>query len=253
VDTTARPKRDTRRGQLTRLPDQPAPRVPDPARRLSERAFAALARRRGGRAFHPRGTSFEAHLEPLPGREGSPLPFVPARPWPSLVRLSKAAGLPPHLPDVHGLAVRLTDLHGPGRSQDLLLASSGQAPVLRHLLVPTRGFTHRRFSSLLMYRWRGRLVLIGARYAGGAARIRLDEVVEAAAAGVLTFDLGVATLLGRWVPVARLNLRRPLLAAASEALRFHPWNTAPTLVPVGPLNHLRAPAYEASQRTATSE
>jgi hypothetical protein len=56
VDTTARPERDTRRGHLTRLPDPPAPRVPDLARRLTERAFAALARR-GGRAFHPWNTA----------------------------------------------------------------------------------------------------------------------------------------------------------------------------------------------------
>lgn len=238
----------------SRAPDgtPPRPRVPAPVRATTEAAFAAMAKVRGARPFHPRGASFTATLRV---RDGSPLPFLDAAPHLALVRLSNAAGLPAWSPDVLGLAIRIPYAAGAGRPQDLLLASSGHPPGVRHLLVPARGFDTACWSSLLLYRHRGELLVVGARFTGPPPRrpLRLADVERAAADGALRFVLSVCAPFGPWRPVAELDVHDRLPALASAGLRFNPWNTCPDLRPVGPLNHLRAAAYEAAQRTATSE
>lgn len=230
----------------------PHPRVPGPLRAVTHATFAALARLRDARPLHPRGMSFTATLIP---RAEQPLAFLGHEPRPALVRCSNAAGMPAWLPDVFGLGIRIPNaVHD--RPQDFLLASAGNAPGTRHLLIPARGYnTAHRYSSLLLYRHDGRLRLIGARYSGPALQqpLQLANLQRAAQDDALVFTLSECTPTGRWQPVAELRLRDRLPASASRRLRFHPWNCAPELRPVGPLNHLRASAYTASQRTATSE
>ena len=230
----------------------PRPRVPASVRTVTETLFSALARLRSARPFHPVGRSFTATLTPIVG-QGPDFLGVDARP--ALVRFSNAAGLPPRFPDVLGLAVRIPDGAGPGRPQDLLLSSSSDPPVLRHLLCPARGFSTPRYSSLLLYRHGGALELIGARYRHPSPRhpLRLADLDRAAAEEALTFTLDRCTPTGAWRPFALLQAHTRLSPTDSRRLRFHPWNTAVQLRPVGVINHLRAPAYEASQRTATSE
>ena len=235
-------------------PPQPAsgrPAVWPPARWVIEAVFTGLARALHARAFHPRGLSFIATLHAEAAAD--PLPFLAAPRQEGLVRLSKAVGLPSGAPDLYGLALRVPDVYGTGRHQDVLLTSAGQRPLLRHVVMPTRGFDRPRYSSVLTYRHHSRLVLLGAHYAGPARRLQLADLQDAAIRGQLVFELSAAGLTGPWQPVARLVLERPMPADASEQLRFHPWNTAAALRPAGLVNRLRAPAYEASQRTATSE
>ena len=241
----------TGRASASPPPAPGAPLVWPPARRTVEVVFTGLARGLQARAFHPRGLSFTAslHAEPTADR----LPFLVARRQPALVRLSRAVGLPSRLPDLHGLAFRVPDVYGPGRHQDVLLTSAGERPVLRRVLIPTGGFQRPRYSSVLTYHHHSRPLLLGARYAGSRRRLGLAALQAAASAGELVFELAVAGGRGPWRPVARLVLEQALPARASEQLRFHPWNTAAALRPAGFVNRLRAPAYEASQRTATSQ
>lgn len=229
------------------------PVVWPPVRTAVEAVFAGFARLRGARPFHPRGATYEGTIRPAAG--GETLPFTTDGDRRMLVRLSKAAGLPPRLPDVYGLSFRVPDAYGPGAHQDILLATAGERPVTRHLLVPTVGFDRRRYSSLLLYRHRGRLTVLGAHHIGGARAtpVQLGNLDEVVGGEGVAFRLSIAGPVGRWRPVAELVLERRLPAAASKELRFHPWNTGEALRPVGPLSHVRAPAYEASQRTATSE
>jgi hypothetical protein len=229
----------------------PTPHVWPPARRAVEALFAGIARLQHGRAFHPRGRTFEAGIH-----QAADTPAVlPTGGGVALVRLSKAVGLPAGIPDVYGLAFRLPDVFGPDRHQDVLLSTAGERPGLRHVLMPATGVDRRRYSSLLPFRHQGRLILLGARYAGPprVAPLHLSELEDAAEAGGLTFEVGVARARGPWRTVAVLTLHRRVPAGVSERLRFHPWNTSTELPLAGPMSNLRAPAYEASQRSATSE
>jgi hypothetical protein len=230
----------------------PAPTSPGPVRAAVEAAFAAAARLRGARPFHPRGAGFRATVR---AHEDGALGWLGEEPRRALVRLSNSAGLPARWPDVYGLAVRIPDGSGGGRPLDLLLASSGEAPGVRHLLVPSRGFDVPRYSSLLLFRSAGRLLLVGARHGGPARRrpLRLADLEDAASDGGLRFVLAVASPMGSWREVAQLEVGEKLPPSTSASLRFHPWHAPPQLAPVGPLNHLRAGAYDAAQRTATSE
>jgi len=127
--------------------------------------FEGLSRLRRSRALHPDGSLHEATVT-IRSNEAAPaaatLLHTPSE-HPALVRFSRGVGLPDALPDVLGLAVRLLDVHGRGRHQDFLLATSANAPVLQHLLVPAPGgFFGQLFSSLLLYRIGPKIRVVGA-------------------------------------------------------------------------------------------
>ncbi|MDH2415761.1 hypothetical protein [Nocardioides sp. CER19] len=113
-----------------------------PLSSISEQAFAGVARARHARALHPRGTvvratwTIEDPASVLAGVLGT-------GPQAAVVRLSRGLGLPRPLPDVRGIAIRLDVA---GRTVDLLLSG-----------------TAHRMSTLLPYRRRSALVLVGVR------------------------------------------------------------------------------------------
>ena len=205
--------------------------------------FRALSRWRGRRAFHPYGVGFAGELERLDG--GAVLPAeIDGE---AIVRLSRSLGAPVWLPDPCGLALRVPDAYGRGRHQDLLLASSGQAPLARHLLLPSRGFRDRPYSSILPYRFAGEMfVVLALPSRGGGAGPRLAELRECDR-GELEFELAVASFRGAPRPVARLRLGSRLPAVSTERLGFDPSNSGGGLEPAGWLNRLRGPSYGASQ------
>lgn len=212
--------------------------------RLTAAVFRGLSAARGARVFHPEGVAYRARWEPE-GSAGDVLtsPASEPRQVDAVLRLSRAIGLPDATPDILGAAVKLLDAHGPGRDQDLALASSGRSVVSRHVLVPTRGFTGAVFSSLLPYAVAGERVtvlaeMIEATPARPFARLRDGEVAPA--------DLRLwLEPTGRELGVLRVGERLP--DQVSRDLRFDPWHTGPGLRPVGWLNRLRRPAYAASQ------
>ncbi len=207
--------------------------------------FAAATRLRGRRFFHPYGRAFAGTLripENAAGlKQGS---------HQAIARLSRGAGLPPGLPDVLGLAVKLPDFNGPRKDQDFLLVSAASAPVARHLLLPAADFGSRVFSTVLPYDVDGQVLLYGTlpsppkERASGLELTKLDEALEE---GRLRFRFAAATLTGRWRRIGELQLERRLSQELSDNARFNPWNTSEGIRPVGPLNRLRAAAYPASQ------
>ena len=206
------------------------------AGKLTAAVFGGLSRIRGSRIVHPKGVGFEARFQPLSeGRAGVDL-FEGSDPCPALVRLSRSFGFPSALPDPCGIALRIPDAYGAGSHQDLLLVSSGEAPIARHLLLPRRKFEGGFFSSLLPYDFRGETVVVGAsaRPAGGAT-------------DGLWFQIKLAAPRGPWRTVARLELGTRLAADETERLCFNPWHTGGGIEPVGFLNRLRSPAYRGSQ------
>jgi hypothetical protein len=225
-------------------------------------AFERLSRARGKRIFHPFGVGFAATLEPVGGGGtatpdggasggGAQLPFLHGPAVEAKVRMSRALGLPEWLPDPCGLALRVEDAYGEGRHQDLLLVTSALAPISRHLPLPSRHFVDRPYSSLLPYRFEGELLLLGARCPETSDQSpRLAELRQRQVGG-LDFELLVASLVGQWLPVARLALGNRLPPEETERLGFDPTNTGGGLELAGIVNRLRGPSYRGSQEGRT--
>lgn len=210
--------------------------APTPLDRPTAAVFRALSRARGRRIFHPSGAVFDAALAVGAGLPGTAL-FRPGARHAAVVRLSRGLGLPEPLPDFLGLAVRVPDAYGAGRHQDLLLVTSGSAPLVRHALVPASRYAGHVLTSVLPYDVGGRRLLFAAVPAGGVA------------AGVPgAFRIAVAGRAGGWDDVAELALGPRRSETVDEDLRFDPWHTGGGLRPAGFLNRLRAAAYPASQQ-----
>ncbi|MEV0427502.1 phosphodiesterase [Micromonospora sp. NPDC050495] len=215
-----------------------------------ERAAAALARRRHARLLHPAGRTFagEVLVWGTPGPPtGIDLLDRPGR-WPATVRLSKGVPTPGSWPDVLGLAVRLH--RDPEPPVDLLVSSSGAAPVLRHLPLPRRRFTG-TYTSIMSFRaGRRRLYLaaladpespeLGRDLAGVAATVATDQP---------RLVLAVASAAGPWRLFGEVRLDRRRGAREDAALAFDPIGNAPPGLRVGGLlGWLRNTSYRGSRR-----
>jgi hypothetical protein len=216
---------------------------------LTAAGFGALSRLRGKRIFHPNGVGFAGRLEPRLTEWSSADLLAGPETVPVIARLSRSLGLPEPFPEPLGIAIRAPDAYGPGHDQDFLLVSAGEAPVARHLLLPSRHFLEPHYSSLLPYRLAGRVVLVGARRdpADPGPGPSYSELAKRDRAG-FRLQLTIATPLGRWVPVATLELGPRLPDAEVEDLRFDPAHTGGGFELATALNRLRIPAYEGSQR-----
>jgi hypothetical protein len=208
-----------------------------------QRLFKELSRLRRKRVFHPFGVGFVARYTPLGEPVGAPALDAESEP---LVRLSRSAGLPESLPDPCGLALRMAGAYGSDRHQDLLLVSSGAAPGARHTLLPSRGFCDRPYSTVLPYRLRGEMVMLGARALAPAPGPKLADLRERELGG-LEFEILLANLSGEWRATGRLVLGERLPPRQTERLGLDPTNTGGGLELAGLLNRLRGPTYRASQ------
>jgi hypothetical protein len=210
--------------------------------------FGAAAALRGGKPIHARGVVAQARLTRtgLAERVGVAWLDEPGADV-GLARLSRATGLPAPAPDVLGLAVRFRGGAGPA---DLLLATTGTAPVLRHLLVPRGDLLAAAYTSLLPYDAAGTPVMLAALplRRGGGAR----DAAEAAAALAdrpASFTLAVATPGGPWQPFGVLELARTGDEPVDPPIAFDPVRHP---LPGLPLSRgwavVREPAYRAARR-----
>jgi len=173
-------------------------------------AFYAAGRLRHGRRkpLHPDGAVLPGTLH----RVGAPTTWG-AR-WldatgehEATVRLSRSAGLPPPLPDILGLAIRVRI---DGRDADLLLSTTGRGRVGRFVLQPRadpgRGF----YATLLPYRSRRGPVLIAAE-AEPPRALPPDPagVADDITARPMRFTLSCAAPGGRWEHFATLDVGLP--------------------------------------------
>jgi hypothetical protein len=221
------------------------PAVPAPVALATAVAFGLLTGLRGRRIFHPDGTAFTATL----AVDGAAAP-LPAGRHLAIARFSRGLGLPQPLPDVLGVALRVRDVWGRGGDQDLLMVTSGGAPLLRHAFLPAASFFARPYSSVLFFRTSAGVVLFGLLPATAPIARQgtdLDELRAVVRRVREPFALAVAGAFGPWRPFARLSLETELAAEYATALSFDPWNGGDAVRPVGPFNALRDPAYRASQ------
>lgn len=194
-----------------------------------------LALRPAAKPLHPRGsvvrgTLHRAGTEPTTGAAW----LDEAGEDDAVVRLSRAAGLPSALPDIHGLAVRVPT--GDGRYGDLLLASTGLGRLTRFTLTAARSPYARPMTTLLPCRASVGGVLLSAVFRGP------DNVALAWAAGT-----------GRWHTFAELVLHEDPVEEPDRLVSFDPvLNPLPGLEHYDWARRLRAPAYATARRSRGS-
>jgi hypothetical protein len=220
------------------------------------RTFALAARLRD-RPLHPKGLVVEATLALHGTSRYWGVPFLDDRTeLRGQVRLSRAAGLPPTLPDVLGLALRWRQpLAGAAEAEataELLLATTGHTRLGRHLLRPATRWGPAFYGSLLAYRAGDRRVLLGAvAPANWNVPAGLAPLARALEERPLLLDLVVATEFGPWERFGELRLQGPARSDDSEQLRFDPArNPIQDLLPAGLLQQVRGPTYAAVQHVA---
>ncbi|MGN9777908.1 phosphodiesterase [Micromonospora sp. H33] len=212
---------------------------------------AALTRLRRARLLHPLGRSFTGEVT-VWGRPGPPtgVPLIdrPGR-YPATVRLSKGVPTPDGWPDVLGLAVRVQ--HGGDRPFDLLVSSTGAAPVLRHVPLPRRRFAG-TYTTVMPFRAGRRRLFLAALADPESVDLgrHLADVATATRSDAPRLVLAVASAVGPWRPFGQVSVGAQLGAREDAALAFDPiGNLPPGLRAVGPLAWLRDVTYRASQRT----
>ncbi|NRQ37786.1 hypothetical protein HII36_39050 [Nonomuraea sp. NN258] len=212
-------------------------------------AFGAAARLRRGRPLHPAGRLFEAELRLHGTSRHWGAPFLDQRmELHGLARLSRAAGLPPPLPDILGLALRW---HQEGADAELLLATTGHTPLGRRLLRPATAWAPGLYGSLFPYAVAGRRVWLAALpQADRPLPARFGPLTRAAEAAPLLFDLLVAGRTGPWHIFGQVGLVAPAMRDAELPTRFDPTrHPIPGLRPAGWGQRVRGAAYAAAQRT----
>ena len=223
------------------------------AGRLVAVPLGALAAWRRGKPMHPRGAVFDAVLE----RTGAPAGEEPwGVPWldgratdRGVVRMSRGAGLPPPLPDLLGLALRVP--RPADEPIDVLLTTTGRGPVSRLVPFPRRDAAA-VYSSMMAYRSDAGAVRIAAFPAADGVPSDPEPLADEVERAGLVFTLAAARGLGAWRPFARLTLTGPVPALDPDVRFDAVQRPPPGLVADGPMARFRAPAYAAA-RAARAE
>ena len=214
--------------------------------------LGAISAVRRAKAVHPHGESYLAELTVRGIATAPPGARLlrTAGAHRAIVRFSRSLGLPPALPDLLGMSIRVLDAYGSDRHQDFLLVSSADLPIVHHVFLPAADVQQRPYTSSLPYRSGGTRFIIGvlpdARSPRPQGGDEFDRLRAAAATGDLRFTLAVASIMGRFRPIADISIGAPLPATV-DALRFNPWNSGAGLEPAGVLNAMRRYAYPMSQ------
>ncbi|MDT0195174.1 SRPBCC family protein [Arthrobacter sp. AB6] len=208
--------------------------------------FRVLKLARPDRPIHPDGVGLAGDLART-GNPGEPsgLDWLD-QPGTDTVeaRFSRSVGLPQGLPDILGLALRVTPPggHAPGGPADVLFASTGWRLPGRFLLQPKLDVASAALTTLMPYRGRKGPVLLG---------LRTEQLPDGSlASGEWVLGLYWARPTGQWRQCGEARLR-----AAPEPrdihLRFDPLaNQPPGAQTYAWARRLRERSYLAAQRPA---
>ncbi|WP_461187480.1 SRPBCC family protein [Arthrobacter sp. Z4-13] len=243
------------------LKEQPtdggAARIEPGVTETAGRAFAALFRllkvARPHRPIHPKGIGLTGQLTRA-GNSGGPSGLD----WldtpgidPVAARFSRSVGLPEGLPDILGLALRITPARGgaagkadDGGAADVLFSTTGWHVPGRFLLQPKLGVSSAAFTTLMPYRGRKGPVLLGLR--------TLNLPAGSVTSGEWVLGLYWAKPTGPWRHCGELRLRASP-EPADTPLRFNPLeNQPPGAQAYDWTRRLRERSYRAAQQTAPS-
>jgi hypothetical protein len=205
-------------------------------------AVRLASRLRGERAIHARGRTFTGSVA-LPGGAGTGAPLLdePGT-YDAVVRFSRSVGLPPWLPDVYGLAVRLVDAHGPVVTRTCCSTRRSPAPLLRSAAMAAVGRDERgvQLAAAVRGRWAA-----GAPGRGGGPGTPQARSLDALPSE-LELALLVATAHGPWREVGRVRTCGELPAPEGRRTRFTPGMTGGGLRPAAPFQEWRNRSYPAS-------
>lgn len=216
-------------------------RVLDAAGALVAAGAGALTTLRAGKPMHPVGAVLRGRVV----RTGSTTGIT----WfdgtgddEVLVRLSRAVGLPPGWPDVHGLAVR-------SGGADLLLSTTGRAVGLRHLLSFRRHVGGGCYSCLVPFRTERGPVMVAA-LPSPRRELPSDpaELAAALADDPWVLDLVWAPLGGAWRRFGTLVVAGPARTALDPPVRFEPLAPPAGLDVPAWVARVRVPAYRTARR-----
>lgn len=129
-------------------------------------AVAVVDVRPAAKPMHPRGEVLMARLRRRGGASTGAAFLDEAGEDEVLVRFSRSVGLPAGWLDVNGLAVRVPTPDGAQPQADLLMSGTGQGPLSRWLLKPSRLERGPFLGTLLPHRSPSGPVLLGARPTG---------------------------------------------------------------------------------------
>jgi hypothetical protein len=219
--------------------------------RAVEFAFGVLARWRSGRAVHTRGTAVDATLTIDPGSATGRALGGP-RSRPAVVRASKSIGLPGRIPDLLGMALRISA--GNDGLIDVLLASTGRRGLAHMALLPSGNWWGRPYSTVLPYVVDGRRLVLGLEADAGIVPAGADpaDVTTAVRNGPVAFTVSEMPVLGERRAIGRLVLES--VREDGPSITFDPiLNALPRLHPVRPLSALREWAYTGSRRGRAAE
>ncbi|WP_251042747.1 SRPBCC family protein [Arthrobacter sp. ISL-69] len=210
------------------------------------RAFAAMFRAlklaRPDRPIHPDGVGLDGVLTRTgDGGRSSGIDWLDARGVdPIEARFSRSVGLPQTLPDILGLALRITP--SDGGTADVLFASTGWKVPGRFLLMPTLDAATAALTTLMPYRGRKGPVLLGLR------TVSLPS--GSLASGEWVLGLYWARPAGPWRQCGELRLRAAPIPSDTR-LRFNPLeNQLPGARTYAWTRRLRERSYRAAQRPA---
>lgn len=214
-------------------------------------AVGGLTALRRTKPMHPDGGVFTATVHRTGSRRTTGVPWIDeAGTDEALVRVSRAIGLSPTLPDIYGIALRWEH---DGSPVDVLLAGTGLGRIGRFTLRARPRFSGPH-STLMPYRGpTGQLLLAAVVPPGREVPIEPAALAAALTQEPLLLRLAHASLTGPWWPFGWLEVAGPARLELDPPLRFDP-----VLHPVPGLRtdrwaaSAREPAYRTARTVAPS-
>ena len=199
-------------------------------------------------SFTPDGLLAQGSIERRAAVDaGLPLPSCDV-----VARVSKALGTPGALPDIIGLAFRMTPQTDDSGPWDILLASAGSGVLSRTIgLRPVTSWSGQTLTSLMPLRYRGTSWWLRARlltqFSGFG--VSLDRVRNQLERGEIEIAIDQARGTSEFDQLAQLTLQRLVVPAEGDDVAFDPILHTAAEVVLYPawLANLRARAYDHSR------
>jgi hypothetical protein len=206
--------------------------------------FGAAAVLRHGRPLHPQGVTLQVTLLcDGSGRSGVPL-LDEAGVSQGTIRVSRAMGLPPWLPDIYGVALRLPQAPGDGDPADLLFASTGDSGLGRFTLLVHPQLVDGPVTTLLPVRAPAGALLLRLTPVPGSPAREVGPALRVPERLSLSYAVGT----GPWVTVGEVAVGARVQGEDDPRRHDPVLHLLPGTTQYAVVQFLREPAYAAARR-----